>query len=178
LLVVNHGGRESVELFEVTDSARAPALTWRGCVLAPNDALLNDVAALPDGGFVTTHFISRSHPVRSSLWGLLRMSTGAVLEWHPGAPMRPIPGTEGPAPNGVAVSPDGELLFVDEYFGDEVRKIERRTGKLVAKADVASPDNVNWTSEGKLLVASHNAPLNEIMACSSLEHGQCPFHFS
>lgn len=178
LLVVNHGGRESVELFEVTDSAEAPALAWRGCVLAPDDALLNDVAALPDGGFVATHFISRTHAARSSLWGLLRFSTGQVLEWHAGGPMRPVPGTEAPAPNGIAVSPDGETLYVDEYFADEVRKIERRTGKLLGKAEIASPDNVNWAPDGKLLVASHNAPLNEIVACAGLEHGQCPFHFS
>jgi len=178
LLVVNHGGRESVELFEVSDSPKAPALAWRGCVLAPDDALLNDVAALPDGGFVTTHFASRAHPLRSVLWGLLRGSTGAVLEWHPGAAMRAIPGTEAPAPNGIAVSPDGETLFVDEYLADELREFERRTGRLLAKLQIASPDNVNWAPGGKLLVASHNAPLNEIMACGGLEHGQCPFHFS
>jgi hypothetical protein len=178
LLVVNHGGRESVELFEVADSAQAPALSWRGCVLAPEDALLNDVAALPDGGFVTTHFISRTHPFRSSLLGLLRFPSGRVLEWHAGSAMRPIPGTDGPAPNGIAVSPDGETLYVDEYFADEVRKIERRTGKLLGKADIESPDNVNWAPGGKLLVASQNAPLNEILACTTLEHGQCPFHFS
>ena len=178
LLVVNHGGRESVELFEVTDSAEAPALAWRGCVLAPEDAALNDVAALPDGGFAATHFISRTHPTRSSLLGLLGFSSGQVLEWHAGGPMRPIPGTEAPAPNGIAASPDGETLYVDEYFADEVRKYERRSGKLLAKAEIASPDNVNWTADGKLLVASHNAPLNEILACTRVEHGQCPFHFS
>ena len=178
LLVVNHGSRESVELFEVTDSAESPALAWRGCVLAPDDALLNDVAALPDGGFVATNFGSRAHPGRSLLWGLLRFATGTVLEWHEAGPMRPIPGTEAPAPNGIAVSPDGETLFVDEYLADEVRKLERRTGKLLAKAEIASPDNVNWAPDGKLLVASHNAPLHEIIACAGLEHGQCPFHFS
>ncbi|HTO53674.1 MAG TPA: hypothetical protein VMR50_09825 [Myxococcota bacterium] len=177
LLVVNHGGRESVELFEVSD-ALPPALAWRGCVLAPDDAFLNDVAALPDGGFVTTHFLSRAHPLRSSLLGLLRLSTGEILEWHADSGIQPIPGTSAPGPNGIAVSKDGETLYLDAYFADEVRKISRRTGQTLEKADIASPDNLNWTAEGKLLVASHNAPLNEILACATLEHGQCPFHFS
>src|SRR5262249_10191752 len=147
-------------------------------VLAPEDASLNDVAALPDGGFVTTHFISRTHPLRSALLGLLRLSTGEVLEWHPGRAMRPIPGSQAPAPNGIAASPDGEARYVDEYLADEVRKIERHSGKLLGKVEIASPDNVNWAPDGMLLVASHNAPLNEILACGDVEHGQCPFHFS
>ena len=178
LLVVNHGGRESIELFEVSDSPGAPELAWRGCALAPEDALLNDVAALPDGGFVTTKFLSKNHPNWSSLLGLLRLSTGYVLEWQPEGGFRRLPGTDAPLPNGIAVSRDGETLFVDEYLADEVRKISRRSGELLGKADVASPDNLNWTADGRLLVASHNAPLNEILACGDVVQGQCPFHFS
>jgi hypothetical protein len=178
LLVVNHGGRESIELFEVSDSPGAPALAWRGCALAPEGAMLNDVAALPDGGLVTTYFLPKAHPTLYSLLGLLRISTGYVLEWQPQGGFRKLAGTDGPLPNGIAVSRDGETLYVDEYLADEVRKISRRTGELLGTADVASPDNLNWAPDGRLLVASHNAALSEIMACASVERGQCPFHFS
>jgi len=178
LLVVNHGGRESIELFEVSDSPGAPGLAWRGCALAPEGTLLNDVAALPDGGFVTTDFLPKAHPTLYSLLGLLGFSTGYVLEWQPQGGFRKLAGTEAPLPNGIAVSRDGETLYVDEYLADEVRKISRRTGALLGSADIASPDNLNWSPDGKLLVASHNAPFNEITACADLERGQCPFHFS
>jgi len=178
LWVVNHGGRESIELFEVTDSPGTPALAWRGCVLAPEDALLNDVAALPDGGFVTTKFLSKSHPNLDTLLGLLRIPRGEVLEWQPGAGFHAVPGSAAPLPNGIAVSRDGETLFVDVYLADEVRKLSRRTGELLGTARIASPDNLNWGPDGQLLVASHNAPLNEIAACAELAAGQCPFHFS
>jgi SMP-30/Gluconolactonase/LRE-like region len=178
LLVVNHGGRESVELFEVTDAPDAPALAWCGCAIAPAGAMLNDVAALPDGGFVATDFLPKAHPTLWSLLGLLRISTGEVLEWQPGRGFRKLAGTEGPLPNGIAVSRDGETLYVDEYLADEVRKISRRTGELLGSAEVASPDNLNWSPDGKLLVASHDAPMNEIAACGDVERGQCPFHFS
>jgi len=178
LLVVNHGGRESIELFAVSDVPGAPSLAWRGCVLAPEGALLNDVAALPDGGFVTTKFLPKDHPNLGSLLGLLRMSTGYVLEWQADGGFRKVPGSDAPLPNGIAVSRDGETLFVDAYFADEVRKISRRTGELLGTAEIASPDNLNWLADGRLLVASHDAPLNEILACADVAQGQCPFHFS
>ncbi len=178
LWAVNHGGRESVELFEVRDNPNAPALEWRGCVLAPEGAMLNDVAALPDGGFVATRFLSKAHPTRDSLLGLVGFSTGHVLEWQVGSGWKKVPDSDAALPNGIAVSPDGETLYVDIYLGDEVRKLARRTGELLATVEVPSPDNLNWSPDGKLLVASHNAALNEVMACGELEKGQCPFHFA
>src|SRR6202041_3085075 len=53
LYVVNHGGRQSIEMFEVKPSAGSWALVWRGCEVAAHD--YNDVAILPDGGFVGSY---------------------------------------------------------------------------------------------------------------------------
>lgn len=178
LLVVNHGGRESVELFEVTDSEGSPKLTWRGCAIPPEGSWLNDVAALPDGGFVATHMFEKGGGFQTLLKGLIGLSTGWVYEWQPDSGFQKIPQSDGPMPNGIEASPDGETLYVDLYLGDEVRKLSRRTGETLASAEIASPDNVLWSPDGSLLVASHNAPLNEMLACGELEHGACPFHFS
>jgi len=178
LLVVNHGGRESIELFEVSDSATEPSLAWRGCSVSPADSFLNDVAALPDGGFVTTHMFPRGSGVVPMLKGLLGFSTGWVLEWHAGSGWQKVPGSDGAMPNGIVASPDGEVLYVDMYLGDEVRKIARKTGETLATVEIASPDNVLWSADGSLLVASHNAPLNEMLACGKIERGACPFHYS
>ena len=66
-------------------------------------------------------------------------------------------------PNGIAVSPDGETLYVDLYLGDEVRKLARRAARLLALGrDRRAPTTCNWTPRRELLVASHNAPLNEM----------------
>ena len=178
LLVVNHGGRESVELFEVSDSDSAPSLVWRGCAIPPEDSWLNDVAALPDGGFVTTHMFPRHGGVVARLKGLLGLSTGWVLEWHEASGWRKLAGSDGPMPNGIEASRDGETLYVDLYLGDEVRKLSRNTGETLASVEIASPDNVLFSPDGSLLVASHNAPLNEMLACGELERGACPFHYS
>src|SRR5262245_47080503 len=41
----NHGGRESVEVFELDASSAAPTATWIGCVVAPGKMSFNSVAA-------------------------------------------------------------------------------------------------------------------------------------
>ncbi len=178
LLVVNHGGRESIELFEVSDSEAPPSLTWRGCAIPFDGAFLNDVASLPNGGFATTHMFQKGSTFWPLLKAMLGLSTGWVLEWHPGAGFQKVPGSDGPMPNGIEASADGEALFIDLYLGDEVRKISRKSGETLASVEIASPDNILWSPDGSLLVASHNAPLNEMLACGQLERGACPFHFS
>jgi hypothetical protein len=178
LLVVNHGGRESIEFFEVTDTEAAHSLAWRGCAIPFEGAFLNDVAALPDGGFVTTHMFPKGGTFWPILKSVLGMSTGWVLEWHEGSGWEKVPGSDGAMPNGIAASPDGESLYVDLYLGDEVRKISRKTGETLASVEIASPDNVLFSPDGSLLVASHNAPLNEMLACGEIERGSCPFHYS
>ncbi|HEV7715944.1 MAG TPA: hypothetical protein VGO53_10130, partial [Steroidobacteraceae bacterium] len=56
LYVVNHAGRESVEVFELDANGSVPAVTWIGCVVYPAKASGNGVVGLPDGGFATTNF--------------------------------------------------------------------------------------------------------------------------
>ena len=53
LFVVNHGGRESIEMFELKQSGGTSNLIWHGCVVSMQ--AFNDVAAQPDGGFIATH---------------------------------------------------------------------------------------------------------------------------
>jgi hypothetical protein len=101
-----------------------------------------------------------------------------VLEWHAGSGFAQVPGSDGAMPNGIEAAPDGESLYVDMYMGNEVRKIARKSGELLATVEIASPDNVQWSPDGTLLVASHNAPIREVLACGELEHGACPFHYA
>ena len=61
-----------------------------------------------------------------------------MLEWQRAAGWKKVPNSDSALPNGIAVSPDGETLYVDVYLGDEVRKIARRSGELLGT--VASPE--------------------------------------
>ena len=54
LYVVNHGGRESIEIFDVLVDGDRPALRWRGCRLMPPGQVGNAVAAFADGTLLVT----------------------------------------------------------------------------------------------------------------------------
>lgn len=55
LYATNHGGRESIEVFDVAMDGGKPALTWIGCVLMPGaDMPANSVAAFKDGTLIAT----------------------------------------------------------------------------------------------------------------------------
>lgn len=174
LLVVNHGGREAVELFEVNLASRE--LHWRGCVPMPEGTFQNDVAALPHEGFAVTHMFDKSYGARA-LYHLgraaLGFDTGHVLLWWPGKPVKKLAGSEGPFPNGVEASEDGRELLVNMYMANEVRRIELATGKLLGRARVTHPDNLTWSDDGTLLIASHVAGLFAMAACGRIERGAC-----
>jgi hypothetical protein len=179
LLVVNHGGREAVELFEVTLNGDA-SLAWRGCAVPPEGSVLNDVVALPDGGFLATKMYSGSGAVQGLLniaRGLGGWETGHVLEWQPDSGFREVPGTRGSFPNGIEISDDGETIYLNVYATNEVRRVARRSGEILGTAEVTRPDNVTWGTDGRLLVASHVGPLTEMTACNALEEGTCPLAF-
>ena len=180
LYVVNHGdgGRESIEMFEVEEAGDV-SLTWRGCVLAPEQGFFNDVVALRDGGFWVSHMYPRDANV---LWTALRMqftghTPGFAYRWSRNDGFQPIPGSESRFANGVEKSADERYLFVNEYFGDAVKKVDVRPGQVVGSAEVSSPDNLAWSPEGELIAASHVAPLGDLMSCQELESGSCGFQF-
>ena len=177
LLTVQHGGRESIEFFEVTGSGRDWSVTWRGCVVAPEDAWLNAVATLPGGGFVTTKMMSRPSGGGDLLDAFAQGgNSGAVLEWLPGRGFEFLRGSRGGMPNGIEVSADGTMVFVNS--GGEVRRIVRRTGEVKVTARLGGLDNARWAPDGRLVVASvvGGAP-GELAFCMALESGACPIEF-
>ncbi len=176
LLVVNHGGREAIEFFEVTGAGEGLTVTWRGCAVTPEGSYVNDVVHTPEGGFLTTHMMDRSNETLAMIkGGVFGIDTGWVLEWSPPDRWQRLPGTDAPMPNGIELSEDGRFIYLNAYFAGEVRKIDRKTGEVVAVAeDVPGPDNVTWSSDGSvLLVASHPATMREATACFEVVEGTC-----
>ena len=157
LLAVNHGQRESVEFFEVlTETGGRPkSLIWRGCSMAPGSESLNDVAALPDGGFLSTTPFDGSE-----LWSILKalvgFNTGYVRRWTPDSGWSIITGTEGRYPNGIIARPDGSSFFVNLYIDGLVREYTL-DGTVVGEAAIVNGDNLSWGSDGRIRIASHRA---------------------
>jgi len=170
LMVVNHGGRESIEFFEVVLGEPRVSIIWRGCVLAPNKEFFNDVVGLADGGFIVSSMYSTRGPTIFGLHlggykALLGMDSGYLSEWHPWQEMTVVAGSHGAFPNGLALSKDGRYIYQNLYGANEVRKLDRRSGEVLATASVVKPDNTTVDARGRLLVASQKISLLELKSC-------------
>ncbi|MEE4451431.1 hypothetical protein [Novosphingobium resinovorum] len=156
LLVVNHGGRESVEFFELGARKGKWSARWRGCVVAPASSHLNDVAALPGGGFlVSTMHMGANEETRSAAVKAAKgENTGFLWRWTPGSGISRQAGSDAPMPNGVQVDAAGRYAYVNTASkGGDVRKLDLASGQVVGTVAVPNPDNGSWTADGRLLVA-------------------------
>lgn len=176
LLVVNHGGRESVEFFEMTGRGGKRALRWRGCVVAPTSSHLNDVAALPGGGFLVTtmHMGDNTETRAAGLKAARGENTGFLWRWEPGQGIRRQPGSDAPMPNGVQIDRAGRFAYINSASkGGDVRKLDLATGQIVGSVAVPNPDNGSWTADGRLLVAGVAAGPKP-MECFKRPAAPCP----
>jgi hypothetical protein len=185
VIAVNHGGRESLEWFELIEKPGSPqpiSLAWRGCAVVLDGRSINAVATLPHGGGQLVSQIWQHAGPTSPLfatWNLLMsrfaMSSGAVLHWD-GKQFTEVPGTRGMFPNGIVVSADGRYMYVNMEGYNQIQKIPVSGGKPVAVADVGGmPDNVRWSANRTTLyVASIRGSFSEMGDCMNLDDGACP----
>jgi hypothetical protein len=178
LLVVNHGGREAIELFRLAVGAEGPSASWQGCVPLPEDAQANDVAALPEGGFVATKMIPRDAGIFTMLRIAFGLPTGELLEWQPGTGWRAVPDTRASAPNGVVASSDGETLYFAAWGNSALVRVRRDGSSRRELALPHHPDNLTWGADGRLLVTGQKGSITQIPACGQLDSGTCPLPFS
>jgi hypothetical protein len=151
LYVVNHGGRQSIEMYELRKAGGSWALAWHGCVVSKQE--FNDVAVTSDGGFIATNPTALMPPGRGGNV-LSGEPSGYVIRWTPGKAEEELPGTRQGYPNGVLVSPDGRYMYFNAWTAREVHKYDLKEGKdtAVVKLDFM-PDNLTWTSKGQILAA-------------------------
>ena len=144
LYVVHHGGRESIEAFEVDGAAKPPALTWIGCVVAPDNAVFNAVVALPEGGVAATNTRGAN-------------DVGAVLEWHAATGWNAVPGGHATRINGLEISKDGKTFYIAAWGDQAMVRLQR--GQTPVKRDVLQMpfriDNLRLMPDGALFGAGH-----------------------
>jgi hypothetical protein len=177
LLAVNHGGRESVEVFQIKMDAPVPRASWRGCVVLPANASGNGVAALPGGGFVVTNFLDKSDPNYLQKMGAGDI-TGDILKWVPGAGWSEAVQQKFSGANGVAISRDGRWLFVSEWSAYRVWRFALHDAAKPKSIHLDFlPDNLRLTDSGSVLIAGQNADPVDVMTCKS-RRTPCPSGFT
>jgi hypothetical protein len=148
---VNHGGRESIEVFNL--DARKATAEWIGCVVGPEGASLNSVVGLKDGSIVFTKLYDtreRGQGISPVLQGKV---TGVAYRWAPGKGISPVPGTELSGDNGLIASPDGKTLYINAYGAKEVWRVPLDgKGKPASVKVEFNPDNLRWAPDGSILV--------------------------
>jgi hypothetical protein len=158
LYVVNHGMRESIEMFELLRLADTWELARHGCVVSPDP--YNDVAALADGGFIATHPDALTRSAASDTKGkggpnalTSGQPSGFMVRWAAGGEGE-LQGTRQGYPNGVVATPDARFAYYNAWTAKEVHKYDLRLQKDVAvmKLDFM-PDNLTFTKKGNLLAA-------------------------
>ncbi len=176
VLVVNHGD-EQVEFFELIAAGADSRLDWKGCAQPGNDAYMNDVAGLKDGGFFVTHMWNKSTPFETVVTQLTGgEKIGWVWEWQAASGFTKLSGSDELMPNGITVSADNTKLFINIYMGNKTIKVDRLTGEVEGEVAVRSPDNVVIDAEGNLWIASHlHDPIND--RCDDSQPGPCLLEF-
>ncbi len=148
--VINHGGRESVEIFRLhpaTDTAE-----WIGCALPPEGVTSNSISAMAHGEFILTKFVD-SRDKQGFQHILAGQVTGAVYRFTPGKGFAEVPGTQLSGDNGLLASADGRWLYVNAYGSREIYRLPMsgKGERSVAKVDFC-PDNLRWAPDGSIFV--------------------------
>lgn len=148
LYVVNHGGRESVEVFTVHARESTPLLTWRGCALLPQGLAANSVAAYSDGTLLITVLV---HPGDTYADFVQGRDTGGVYERRPGsAGFKLVPGTRLPGNNGIETARDDSGFFVVAFGRRAVLRYSRHDTSATPVEAIAPgfmPDNIHWNGD-------------------------------
>jgi hypothetical protein len=176
-LVVNHGGREAVELFTLEIPVAAePQLQWQGCVFPADNTIINDVVGLSNGDVVFTRMY---HPddFMGTLRGMLGSKSGDVWRWNQETGPRLLPGTRGSLTNGIEISPDERFIFINQYIDKEVHKYDLVDELVVGVGQVANADNSAWGPNGELWLASQASDLPVFLACTNDPRLTCGMAF-
>ena len=155
LYAINHGGRESVEVFNL--DARKGSAEWVGCVVAPEGTSANSVVGLPDRSIVFTKLFDtreRGAGMATGISPVLQGKiTGLVYHWVPGKGISVVPGSELSGDNGLLASPNGKTLYINAYGTKEIWRgpLDGRGQKASAKVEF-NPDNLRWAPDGTIFV--------------------------
>jgi len=147
---VNHGGRESIEVFHLK-AAQATA-EWVGCAVLPAGANPNSIAALAHQSFAVTKFLDTND--KQAFQRIMAGEVnGTVYLWQPGKGFSEVPGTQLSGDNGIAASSDGKWLYINAYGSREIYRVALNgKGERSSVGVDFHPDNLRWAPDGKLFV--------------------------
>jgi hypothetical protein len=180
LTVISHGGKLTIQVFDMTlTGSSVPQLTWIGCVMPPDEHFWPDaVATLPDGGMLVTSLFD---PVDPNYVAALNSGQpyGMLAEWHANSGWKEVYPNTLAGPNGVILSKDYNTIYVANWSGKRVTRIDRSTGEI-ANVDLGMlVDNLAWNQDGtKILAGGQTDTIEQGFACSGSAAINCNINFA
>ena len=162
--LVNHGGRQAIEVFRLSMGPGGPALKWLGCAVLPDNGSGNGVAPLPGGGFVASVFQTAGDEQAFAKMAD-RKPTGAVYAWAPGKGWRKLAHSEMSGANGVEVTADGRYALVNAWPEQKVYRFRIGSDEAPVSVDTPFlPDNVRRLADGRILVAGQDGDIKRLLS--------------
>lgn len=179
LAVISHGGGFTIQVFEMTFTGSVPELAWLGCVLPPDEHFWPDAAAtLPDGGMLVTSLFD---PVDPNYVAALTSGQpyGVLGEWHADTGWKEIYPDTLAGPNGVILSKDYNTIYVANWSGKKVTRIDRTSGEIATVDLGMLVDNLAWNQDGtKILAGGQTDTIEQGFACTGSPAINCNVNFA
>ncbi|EMB4114589.1 hypothetical protein DMW62_17855 [Serratia marcescens] len=172
LYVINHGHRESVEIFDVSLLNGKPSLSWVGCIIAPPGAELDAVSSLNDNGIVATN-IWNKHDEEKRNKLINNKPGGEILKWSQKEGWRKIEGIDFiSAPNGILSSNNGETIYSAIWGGGYILKIKCQDNIATSTKKLQlefHPDNIKWSkNKDNIVVCGQKMPMKDLLTAIEL----------
>jgi hypothetical protein len=154
---INHGGRESLEVFRVDARSAVPKIAWTGCIMMPPNTWANSVAAMPGGALAISKFADLD---KLNMAPVFRGEiTGVTYLWKPGSGFSEVKDGDLSGNNGLLASKDGQTLWVNETGRQRVVRLTIDGSAPPVYATVGfNPDNLRWAPDGAILVTGQVIP--------------------
>lgn len=192
LFVMNHGGRESIEVFRIVPTKQRPNFTWIGCIVPPPNAMGNSIAVSSEGVVVLSAFTVADHPLptmadlskavsdhkpKGPNESRFQALKGALFTWDHNRGWEQLPNSELNGNNGLELSRDGRWVFVSSWFDRRVVRVALKKGLSESRSISVDfmPDNLRWSFDGKLIATGQDvADPREVFACTKSAGPGCP----
>lgn len=169
-----------IERYNVNFAPSEIELTWDGCVTVPPEILANDVAALPEGGFVVSHMYDPPRNFMLNIRFVLGLDTGYAAKWTPETGWSKIPNTDSSFANGIQVDPETSRIYISSMFTQRIIAVDPDGANRIESArSPIQADNLSWSSDGRLIGAGHTGfPIYGISRCRDIGDAPCSFPFA
>ncbi|NLU95693.1 SMP-30/gluconolactonase/LRE family protein [Chitinophaga sp. Ak27] len=170
LFVINHGSKETIEVFDIDLRSQDLQITWSKSIGLPTTVWANGIVVSPDE---TVFVTSMYDPADKKFIDEFEKGepTGQVWKWTSTQGWQTLNDKLLSGSNGIEISRDGQILYVSEWAKRRLWKFS--LNKAVVDSYIQLDfltDNLRWTEKGNLLLTGQKANPAILFKAHSLQH--------